>query len=336
MLNPNVQEQGDQQKQPTKEMLTWTKTPNGHHVRINYSSLELLQTCPRKAHYALNLNLRQQTDSDALVFGSAIHKALEHWYQLPVEERSLPASLREDAEMFAFGANLDKPATQGALESLRQFSIAGNRVLSALPPEDKRSINSGIRILQAYFKRYADDGFVVAKDTFGNPYIERKFTFRLYTDPTLSIDYFGTIDVILENKTTGLIMVADHKTTSMLGKEFYDRCRPNPQYTGYVLGAQQSLNVNTNLFMINGIQTAKTKTEFARQVTERTEDDFNELRYSVVHHVTNWLRLNNVGIFPQTAPNPCSMYGGCQYRKICEVPNKLKNNVIKAEYGEVE
>jgi hypothetical protein len=234
--------------------------------------------------------------------------------------------------MMAFGHKIDEPARQGALEAIRQFATARREVLQALPEEDKRSLSSGIRILRAYFKRYHDDGLEVARDKFGIPYIERSFSFPIVELENLQINYFGTIDVILQNKETGVLMVADHKTTASLGSEFYNRCNPNPQYTGYVMGAQRALDLDVKLFMINGIQTAKTKTEFARQVTERGEEDFMELKISVAEQVDRWLRANEAQAFAQTAPNPCSMYGGCTYRKICEVPYKLKETVISSEY----
>ena len=331
MLNPKGPAQNAPPSEP-KQMLTLSKTDNKQIVQINYSSLELIQTCLRKAHYSLNRRLRQEAESDALAFGTSIHKALEHWYQLPVEERLLPDNLKEEAEMMAFGHKIDKPARQGALEAIRQFATARRDVLQALPEEDKRSLASGIRILRAYFKRYHDDGLEVARDKFGIPYIERSFSFPIVELENLQINYFGTIDVILQNKETGVLMVADHKTTASLGSEFYNRCKPNYQYTGYVLGAREALGLNTNLFMINGIQTAKTKTEFARQVTERTDDDFAELKKAVAWRVHEWLRATETANYVQTAPQPCSSYGGCQYRVICEVPEKLKESVIKSTY----
>jgi len=232
----------------------------------------------------------------------------------------------------AFGHKIDEPARQGALEAIRQFATARRDVLQALPEEDKRSLASGIRILRAYFKRYHDDGLEVARDKFGIPYIERSFSFLIYATPELQINYFGTIDVILQNKETGVLMVADHKTTASLGSEFYNRCNPNPQYTGYVMGAQRALALDVKLFMINGIQTAKTKTEFARQVTERGEEDFAELALSVREQVSRWLIANHTNNFPQTAPGPCSNYGGCPYRTICEVPQRIKETVIAANF----
>ena len=35
------------------------------------------------------MGYKNNTESEATLFGSAIHKALEHWYCLPEEERSL-------------------------------------------------------------------------------------------------------------------------------------------------------------------------------------------------------------------------------------------------------
>lgn len=304
-------------------------------VEINYSSLELLQTCSRKAYYALEQDLRAQEESSAMAFGSAIHKALEVWYQLPAEQKLLTSRELELAEQYAVGSAVPLPDLS-AFASVCAFVDSGRAQLSALPPTDKRSLQAGVRILNHYFKRYADDGFNVALDSSGAPLVERECSAIIYESDSVVIKYFGTIDVILENKQTGVILVADHKTTAALGKEFYDRCKPNPQYTGYVWLAREALGINTKLFMINGIQTAKTKTEFARQVTDRTEEDFAELKTSVVHRVQEWLSMcslsdDNKG-YPMTAPNPCSMYGGCAYRPICEVPDKLKQAVIAARY----
>lgn len=303
-------------------------------VQINSSSLDLLQTCLRKSHYVLNRNLKNE-DSTALAFGSAIHKALEHWYTLPFEERALNPKYNELAEVMAYGHGVENEA-RGPLESIRQFVLARFDTLKTLDESDKRSLSNGVRILQDYFRHYKDDGFEVYRDSQG-PVIEREVTATIYDSPSLRIDYFGTIDVILHNPQTGVITVTDHKTTSALGTEFYNRCKPNFQYTGYVWLAKQSLKIDTNLFMINGIQVAKTKTSFARQVTERTDEDFAELRSAVIHNVKKWLaalteHVQEVSAFPMTAPNPCSMYGGCSFLRICEVSSKLKESVIKALY----
>lgn len=334
MLESRSQEQAGQSQQAQvvkpKRMLAVRKENGRTVVEINYSSLELIQTCLRKAHYSLNQKLKLDDDAPALLFGKAIHGGLEHWYTLPLTERKLDDKLRETAEGYAYGHGIDIE-TSGALESIRRFALA---CIGKLPADDdKRSLTNGIKILRAYFKTYADDMLVVARDEHG-PIIERDFEFTIWDEPDLLIRYFGTIDVVLENLQTGLKMVADHKTTSSLGTEFYARCKPNPQYTGYVMGAQRCLGINTELFMVNGLQVAKTMQQFARQVTRRTEEDFAELKRTVVHNVKRWLAAEADG-YPQSAPNPCSMYGGCQYLTVCEIPEKLRESVIRSKWPSV-
>lgn len=312
---------------PSKRMLKVERVGGKITVWINYSSLELAQTCLRKFHYKLNRKLTQATESSALAYGSAVHTILEHWYTLPTGERLLPKHQYERAELYACGHNLHEEA-QGPLESIRRGVLRGYDTLKALPDDDKRSLMQLVKTMRSYFNHYADDQLVVATDEHG-PIIERDFEFLLHEEPGLEIWYFGTIDVVLMNAATQLLMVADHKTTSILGKEFYARCKPNPQYTGYVLGAQKCLGLDTNLFMINGIQVAKNP-QFARQVTTRNDDDFQELKLTVIEQASRILRAQEAQLWPMTSPNPCSMYGGCEYHKICEVPENLKEAVIRS------
>lgn len=316
-----------------KRMLEVSRQGDKTLVVINYSSLELIQTCLRKAYYNLQLGLVTE-DAPALAFGSAIHKALEHWYTLPLGQRTLPTGQKDRVELMAYGHHLDMPL-QGPAESCRQFVLSGRRMLGGLDDGDKRSLTNGLKILQAYFRRFSDDRFEVARDADNQPLIERSFEFQIYDSPGLEIRYHGTIDVVLRNIDTGVLVVADHKTTSQLGTEFYNRCKPNPQYTGYVWGAQQCLGLDTNMFMVNGIQVAKTKQEFARQITQRTKEDFDELRASVVEQVHRYLHALRYDNWTQSAPNPCSIYGGCAYLPICEVPKQLRSSVIKAKWPDI-
>lgn len=270
------------------------------------------------------------SETPATAFGYAVHKALEHWYALPFEEREFPAALKEYAEQLAYGHKLEVAANHGAVEAIRQFVIAKYDILQPLGDADKRSLQQGVKILIAYFKHYAKDRWVVAWDDAG-PIVEREIEFKMFEDDDLVINYFGTIDVVLENLDTGLKMPADHKTTSSLGTEFYQRCKPNPQYRGYSLAAREVLGIESNLFMVNGIQVAKAKNDFARQIVSHTEEDYQELRNSVVHSVRRWLKAG-IDHWPQSAPNPCTMYGGCQFLCACEVPEKLRKTVIGARW----
>lgn len=317
--------------EPKKEMLSQSLLENGKKkVRINYSSLNLINTCPRKADLILNQGLQSSFKSEALVFGSAFHKALEHWYTLPISLREPNSTMLKEMDAVIF--NPPNEPLEGAMESVRQFALTGD-ILRHLPDGDKRGLDNALKLLKAYFKLYQNDGWEVYRDALGEPMIEKDVSFIIYEDENLVIEYFGRVDLILKQTQTGVIAVTDHKTTATLGSQFYDRLKPNHQYTGYVLGAQKALGIDTNKFLINGIQTAKTKQEFARQVTERTEEDFQELREAVIETVFRWLKMEERGFYPQNTPEPCGSYGACQFLELCRASKELKP-IIKKNLGE--
>ena len=284
----------------------------------------------RKAQYQLLMKLKNNTESEATLFGSAIHKALETWYCLPFESRELTDKQAKVADTL-INTSLSQEPQEGALEAIRQFVIKAEPLLW-LGDGDKRSVHNGIKILKAYFKHYLNDGLEVMHDSKG-PIVEREVEFKLYEDETLVITYHGTIDAVLRNTISGQIIPVDHKTTSSLGTQFYNRIKPNHQYTGYVMGAQQVLGLNTEDFLVNGIQVAKTKAEFARQLTTRTEEDKAEMIQATLAGARQLINAIESDNFPMSAPNACTNYGSCQYLAVCSSPKKLRNTIISSQFG---
>lgn len=315
-------------KLSTKEMLSYDEKTGIY--KINYSSLSITQSCMQKAFYSLEKGYRLDGESDATELGKAIHRGLEYWYCLPLDQRTLSDKHQALAKTFGFNPPVEEPYDEGALEALRQFQLA-SQGLMALSEGDKRHPANGLKILLAYFKHYAGDRLEVVRDAEG-PMIERKCSFML----TPKIEYFGTIDTVLRDIDTGEVFIADHKTTAQLGANFFNRLKPNHQYTGYVLAARKSLNLSTNKFLVNGIQVAKTKTEFARQITERDEEDFRELEEAVVETINRYQVAKETGIWTKTSPAPCAEYGGCTYLDICSSPAKLRQGIIDYKYGSLE
>ncbi|NCX93435.1 MAG: hypothetical protein EBX40_02020, partial [Gammaproteobacteria bacterium] len=141
--------------------------------QINNSSLDLIQTCYRKAHYTFT-NPGIETGSEATAFGSAIHKALEAYYMAPRASRT---------------ADLMKGAFDRAVEA---SSIK-------LPQEgEARSIKSGHIILDAYHQTYGDDSFEIYSDSEG-PFVERSFNVQVMSN----IHFFGQVDLVLKNTVNG-------------------------------------------------------------------------------------------------------------------------------------
>lgn len=323
-----------------KEMLSVRREGEKTFVRINSSSLSILQECWRKSYYSLERGLQAKRESPATLYGSAIHKALETFYAAPKAERILPPKFLETTELMGAGA----PATEAeeeflVLRSVRAFLTLAEP-LRNLPDSDKRSLSAGAWTLFHYFKTYIDDPYVIYCDGFG-PLIEKKVESVVFDDGKLQIVLFGTIDCILENPDTQTVLICDHKTSSVVGEQFYARLKPNHQYTAYILLAEKALGLKTDKFMVNCIQVKpKVKTargtppHFPRQVTTRSEEDVQEFLDSLEYYVREFLRQKEAQVWPLSHVSACASYNGCQYLKVCGSPKVIRENIIKAEFHE--
>lgn len=319
-----------------KEMLSFGEENGKVVVRINSSSLSMLQECYRKSYYSLIAGYRPQFESPALTFGKGIHKALETFYSAPQEERILPDL--EDLEMLAFDY---MPNEGNAVHRAVSAFVDETKVLSSLPDGDKRSPLNGVWILYQYFKRYIDDPYVAYVDKEG-PFIERTFTLRFFEGPDFIIDLFGTIDFALCHTGTGEIIVGDHKTSSALGwgsSNYFDRDKPNHQYTCYSLAAREVYGLPGDEFMVNVVEVkAKPKTargtppSFPRQITKRNEDDFEELKEVLVWEVGNLLRAREQNVWPLGSVDVCNKYGGCSFKDVCASPKSMRQTLLSNKF----
>ena len=323
-----------------KEMLSISHGPRKTEVRINYSSLSVLQSCARKSNYLLERKLRSHVESPATVFGSAVHAALEVFYSEPREGRNLPANFRKVSDTLPYmqGTGAELEDSHFLYRAMWRFCEKA-APLRALPDSDKRSLANGVWLLQNYFETYIEDPYVVVCDEKG-PITERLVEYPLYEDEHLRIIYFGTVDVILRNEQTGVILPTDHKTTSVMGNDFFSRLKPNAQYTGYLWLAQQVFKLKTDAFLVNGIgvKTRPVKAtsqgpSFARQVTRRSVEDIEEFQQSVIEAVRNYLRWQASGVWPLGPVDVCSYWGGCSFIDVCSAPSVLRENIIENKFS---
>lgn len=324
--------------EPAKEMLSCTTDSSGkHHIRINSSSLSILQQCFKKAEFVLERKLSSGFGSAATIFGSAIHGALEVFYSGDRADRKLPVDFHKSIDQLAGGQqNVDE--TYLVYRAMGEF-IKLAAPLAELPAGDKRSIANGLWILEHYFDTYIDDPYHIYRDASG-PLVERFLETVIYDSAEMKITLFGTIDAILENSATGQILITDHKTSSVVGQDFYNRLKPNHQYTGYVVLAQRELGLTTENFMVNCIQVkAKPKTvrgippHFPRQITRRTPEDIEHFIKTTKYFCEQFIRCRADSFFPLGDVNACSMYGGCNFLTICSAPESIQENIIEAKYS---
>lgn len=123
-----------------KEMLTILEEDGRTTVRINYSSLSIIQSCARKSYYSLFRRLKSKQDSSALLFGTAIHKALETYYLAPRAERPVPKNFNELSDLMPFQDTKDWPLDKGLGYQVMASFIEAASPLKLMPDTDARSI----------------------------------------------------------------------------------------------------------------------------------------------------------------------------------------------------
>ena len=135
------------------------------------STISCFQTCRRKYHFQYVMHLRPKVKGTPLIFGSAIHDALDHYYK--GEDRAISAV--EAVELF----KKDYSTPEG---------------------DSLRTVENGVKMLVWYFTKYKHEPFTVH----GKP--EEGFVF-----PIGDILYGGRLDLpvrwdgqlwIMEHKTT--------------------------------------------------------------------------------------------------------------------------------------
>lgn len=318
-----------------KAMMTVERDGAQTFVRINSSSLSVIQTCARKSYYSLERGLRARAGSPPLIFGSAIHKALDVFYSHTSKEREFPKDFDEVAPLLAHGH--EAPEQHFLYDAIKTF-VAAAKPLEALPDTESRSITSGIWVLSHYFKTYLHDVYVIHQDEQG-PITERTFAVPFYEDKQLRVELFGTIDFVLRNEATGQILCGDHKTSSRMGADFLNRIKPNHQYTGYLIGAHRALGVSDEHFLVNGIQVkARPLTSrggpptFTRQITRRTKHDFQEFQDALLWAIRSYVSWQDTNVWPLGTVDACSSWGQCPYLDVCSAPNELRQNILEAKF----
>jgi hypothetical protein len=322
-----------------KEMMSLSLGSNDQiNVKINYSSLDILQSCLKKAEYYFVHNLRGDNHSPALIFGSAIHKAMEVWYSSKLEHRHPHSVECVDFQNSIENMGVVPPGHDACARCATVYAFIDAARTLGLPSCENpgaRTISKGVEILNAFCTERLHDDLSVVYDTHG-PIIERYFEFPIAESKTAKITYFGTIDLVLKDEK-GRLYVCDHKTTQSFGKDFFNRISPNFQYTGYVLGAVQSLGLDVSDFLVNGIQVTKTLAPaFVRQTVTIGPEQFAELEAAVLFWVSSYAQCSQLNAFPQSCPNSCCMWGGCSYQDLCIAPLAVREKMIEERASLVE
>lgn len=282
-------------------------------MKIDNFALSTHQSCPAKYDLRIRQGWQSRRRSGALGFGGAFHAGLAEWYKTGDKERGIQAI---------------KDAWDGTA-----------------PVDDYRTQERCITTFTEYVARYPEESWKIVRGPSG-PLVEIAFTLDtgMFCDcdlcgglpsldglcikclaPCEPIEYGGIFDGLVEFGQQ--VYVIDHKTTSMMGNYYFDQFKPNNQMTGYVWGARALSGREVGGAIINAICVRKTgKTEFARQITTRTETEIQRWLQDV-RSTCNEIRYHErTGHWPYRTIS-CTQYGKCEFYDVHTLSTKREQDM---------
>lgn len=275
-------------------------------LMLDNTSLETIITCPRRAYYYLIRKRESDGKKEPLNFGSAIHEALAHRYNNP--------TLYADA-------------------GLREASIAAALSwFEANPqPEDAwRTPDLAVRVIQKYYETYMAEPFVVNSDDKGL-IVERSFAIPIGVIGDIPVIWTGKLD--LDVTLEGGEWLADHKTTSMLGAQYFQQFQNASQFIGYSWAMRQLTGRKPRGVLINAIAVRRpTKTgkeiEFARERVPISEGQVNEWQNNTMRIIATFLGYLESGYFPMHTAYCVNKFGLCPYFDVCTLPEEQREIML--------
>lgn len=285
-------------------------------------------SCPRAYQFAYSMLRRPATESDAMAFGTLVHKALESWWLAEPEHRRLAAlhTLQSEHE-------------QGRCDA---YALATARAL-----------------MDGYERQYRHQDLETLC-------VEVQYTAPLMNPETSGVsktwELSGKIDAIAK-EPSGRVVIIEHKTTSSdldPTSDYWPRLAIDGQVSGYYLGAKAiGYDVEDCIYDVirkpsikpykktpedkvrlkkDGTPYADTRLQdespdeyeerlaqdiaerperyYARKRVARLESDMLDYLYDVWAVGRNIAEAERLGRFPRN-PDSCSGYGTCEYFPVC-------------------
>lgn len=195
------------------------------------------------------------------------------------------------------------------------------------PEDSKRTKAVGKKLLELYCYKYAHEGFSV---------LSSELPFLLPV-PGTNIKLSGRIDKII--KWDDVLYIMDHKTTSMLGPQFFYKIKPNMQFDGYIWAANQ-LGYICNGVVLDALLVAKgltipaqlsKLTPLARDISERTPEDIVRYIRNVKLITEDIYKCYETDVWYENTESCCDFIE-CPYRKICKEDPSIHEQIIEMDY----
>lgn len=300
-------------------------------IYYDNSTRSTFQACKEKARLGNRLGWRPKTTKQSLAFGHAFHAGWEAYYD------ALAGGWRDASGQWqTFGENPPSPLELAQVAFLKDMGHSGLDVMVSLESAERRSLERGLYLLEAYFYKYSKELYenIIVNE---RPLVEVPFRYFITSYDGYELWYVGIIDRVMRNILTKRPTIIEGKTTTQGLDIYVEQAKPNNQVTGYfpaamlatgeeikecvwdaVFISDRKPNLDkglTNRWWAYGIDIDK---DFKRHTTTRSVTDITRFKQDLEEDAleyAKWL-LSSKTQWPQTT-GACSSYGGCWFKNRC-------------------
>lgn len=292
----------------------------GDEFWLDSSKIETFHLCPQKYAYRYEEHLVpvDRKRESALMFGGAIHKALESLYKGTGFDRA-KCPLCDQGCFYCKG---------NTIPNISAVFLA-NYTDDPEDPKEVRTVDRGLEILAQYLAKWRRDPFKVLA-------VEQPFEITLQSYHEFDVFdflYIGRIDLIVDYEGTD--MTVDHKTTTRFGMVFDAGFKLSGQFTGYMKGGSKIIGRPIHGAMSNAIRiTTKIGDDsFARIFTHRTPEEFDVWEREVQYVARTIVEMRETKHWPRSAPFACGAYNRiCDYYPLCIASAQTRETLKQSAY----
>jgi putative RecB family exonuclease len=261
-------------------------------LHISYSQIFTYLACSLKYQFQYVEQRPHERVSIALMFGSAIHSAIERYYR-SLKENGVPDLLWQIQDFFQDHLNAD-------LNS-RDIPILYKKET----PDRESTIQMGKGLLKAFYEGIDLTGFEIAG-------IELPLTARLFNEDGQHVDMTvtGIIDLLLKD-AQGNIMAIDNKTAKQpYAQATVDEDLQLTSYA-YLLASNKFVFPTADVYCRFDVMRKLKSPKFQQHYTIRTAAQrrrFAKLTNAILAGIDSRIFI----------PNKSWMCGDCQFAKACE------------------
>jgi len=281
---------------------------------IDSSKIDTFLLCPQKYAYRYEEHLvpiDRKRDS-ALMFGGAIHRALEVFYRGTGFDK-VKCPLCDDGCFRCKG----NPVIRMAAVFLENYRDDPDDL------KEIRTVDRGLELLSLYLTKWRREPFQVLA-------VEQSFEL-LYLP--YGFRYIGRIDLVIDYE--GTPMTVDHKTTTRFGIVFDAGFKLSGQFTGYMKGGSAIIGREINSALSNALRvtTKLDDSSFARIFTHRTPEEFDRWEHEIKFTASQILLMRQTGFWPKSAPFACGAYNRiCEYYPLCIAAAQTREHLKRTAY----